>query len=196
MEGGNALARVLFGEVNPSGKLTTTWCKRLEDMPDHVFGEYPGNDTVRFKEGLMVGYRYFDTYQIAPQFEFGYGLSYTSFEYSDLKMNPIWKDSDKEFDVSFNITNTGKRYGQEVVQLYIHQQQCSVKRPVKELKGFEKVSLEAGESRQVTLKLPRRALQYYDVISKSWKDEPGIFTIQVGASSRDIRLQKDFELKK
>lgn len=196
MEGGNALARVLFGEVNPSGKLTTTWCKRLEDMPDHVFGEYPGNDTVRFKEGLMVGYRYFDTYQIAPQFEFGYGLSYTSFEYSDLKMNPIWKDPDKEFDVSFSITNTGKRYGQEIAQLYIHQQQCSVKRPVKELKGFEKVSLEAGESRQVTLKLPRRALQYYDVISKSWKDEPGIFTIQVGASSRDIRLQKDFELKK
>lgn len=108
MEGGNALARTLFGEVNPSGKLTTTWCKRLEDMPDHVFGEYPGiNDTVRFKEGLMVGYRYFDTYRVVPLFEFGYGLSYTTFTYSNIKMKPVWKDSDTEFAVSFTVTNTG-----------------------------------------------------------------------------------------
>ena len=91
MEGGNALARNLLGEVNPSGKLTTTWCKKLEDMPDNIWGEYPGkNDTVRFKEGIMVGYRYFDTYRIKPQFEFGFGLSYTSFEYSDLDMNPMF----------------------------------------------------------------------------------------------------------
>lgn len=197
MEGGNALARTLFGAVNPSGKLTTTWCKRLEDMPDHVFGEYPGiNDTVRFKEGLMVGYRYFDTYRVVPQFEFGYGLSYTTFTYSNIKMKPVWKDSDTEFAVSFTITNTGKRYGQEIAQLYLHQNKCSVERPFKELKGFTKVGLKPGESKQVTIKLPRRALQYYDTESKCWKDEPGMFTVLIGASSRDIKLQKDFELKK
>lgn len=197
MEGGNALARTLFGEVNPSGKLTTTWCKHLEDMPDHVFGEYPGiNDTVRFKEGLMVGYRYFDTYRVVPQFEFGYGLSYTTFTYSNIKMKPVWKDSDTEFAVSFTITNTGKRYGQEIAQLYLHQNKCSVERPFKELKGFTKVGLKPGESKQVTIKLPRRALQYYDTESKCWKDEPGMFTVLIGASSRDIKLQKDFELKK
>ena len=197
MEGGNALARTLFGEVNPSGKLTTTWCKRLEDMPDHVFGEYPGiNDTVRFKEGLMVGYRYFDTYRVVPQFEFGYGLSYTTFTYSDIKMKPVWKGSDTEFAVSFTITNTGKRYGQEIAQLYLHQNKCSVERPFKELKGFTKVGLKPDESKQVTIKLPRRALQYYDTESKRWKDEPGMFTVLIGASSRDIKLQKNFELKK
>ena len=109
-------------------------------MPDHVFGEYPGiNDTVRFKEGLMVGYRYFDTYRVVPQFEFGYGLSYTTFTYSDIKMKSVWKESDTEFAVSFTITNTGKRYGQEIAQLYLHQNKCSVERPFKELKGFTKV---------------------------------------------------------
>ena len=168
-----------------------------EDMPDHVFGEYPGiNDTVRFKEGLMVGYRYFDTYRVVPQFEFGYGLSYTTFTYSNIKMKPVWKDSDTEFAVSFTITNTGKRYGQEIAQLYLHQNKCSVERPFKELKGFTKVGLKPGESKQVTIKLPRRALQYYDTESKCWKDEPGMFTVLIGASSRDIKLQKDFELKK
>jgi glycoside hydrolase family 3 protein len=197
MEGGNALARILFGEVNPSGKLTTTWCKKLEDMPDHIFGEYPGkNDTVRFKEGIMVGYRYFDTYQIKPQFEFGFGLSYTSFEYSDLDMNPIWNEADDTFDVSFTVSNTGKRYGQEIAQLYVHQQECSVQRPVKELKGFEKVALQPGESQRVTIKLTKRALQYYDIKNKGWKADPGTFTIQIGASSRDIRLQKNFKLEK
>lgn len=197
MEGGNALARTLFGEVNPSGKLTTTWGKKLEDMPDHIWGEYPGkNDTVRFKEGIMVGYRYFDTYQIKPQFEFGFGLSYTSFEYSDLDMNPIWNEADDTFDVSFTVSNTGKRYGQEIAQLYVHQQECSVQRPVKELKGFEKVALQPGESQRVTIKLTKRALQYYDIKNKGWKADPGTFTIQIGASSRDIRLQKNFKLEK
>lgn len=196
MEGGNALARTLFGEANPSGKLTTTWCKHLKDMPDHVFGEYPGvNDTVHFKEGLMVGYRYFDTYHVIPQFEFGYGLSYTSFAYSDIKMKPVWKESDTEFTVLFTITNTGKRYGQEIAQLYLHQTKCSVKRPLKELKGFTKVDLKPGESKQVIITLPRRALQYYDIKTKHWKDEPGIYTVLIGASSRDIKLQKDFKLE-
>ena len=197
MEGGNALARNLLGEVNPSGKLTTTWCKKLEDMPDHIWGEYPGkNDTVRFKEGIMVGYRYFDTYQIKPLFEFGFGLSYTSFEYSDLDMNPIWNEADDTFNVSFTVSNTGKRYGQEIVQLYVHQPECSVQRPVKELKGFEKVALQPGESQRVTIKLTKRALQYYDIKNNGWKADLGTFTIQIGASSRDIRLQKNFKLEK
>lgn len=197
MEGGNALARNLLGEVNPSGKLTTTWCKKLEDMPDHIFGEYPGKkDTVRFKDGIMVGYRYFDTYQIQPQFEFGFGLSYTSFEYSNLEMSPIWNEADETFKVSFTVSNAGKRYGQEIAQLYVHQPECSVQRPVKELKGFEKVALQPGESQRVTIKLTKRALQYYDIKNKGWKADPGTFTIQIGASSRDIRLQKNFTLEK
>lgn len=166
-------------------------------MPDHIWGEYPGkNDTVRFKEGIMVGYRYFDTYRIKPQFEFGFGLSYTSFEYSDLDMNPIWNEADDTFDVSFTVSNTGKRYGQEIAQLYVHQQECRVQRPVKELKGFEKVALQPGESQRVTIKLTKRALQYYDIKNKGWKADPGTFTIQIGASSRDIRLQKNFKLEK
>ena len=111
-------------------------------------------------------------------------------------MKPVWKDSDTEFAVSFTVTNTGKRYGQEIAQLYLHQNKCSVERPFKELKGFTKVGLKPGESKQVTIKLPHRALQYYDTESKRWKDEPGMFTVLIGASSRDIKLQKDFELKK
>lgn len=196
MEGGHALARVLFGDVNPSGKLTNTWAVRLEEMPDHVFGEYPGADEkVRFNEGVMVGYRYFDTYGVTPQFEFGYGLSYTTFDYSDLVIAPVWAAGEQEFDVSFTITNTGGRYGQETAQVYVRQHQCSVERPQKELKGFEKVALQPGESKRIHVKLPLRALQYYDTTSKSWKDDAGKFSIFVGASSRDIRLSGEFVRK-
>ena len=142
----------------------------------------------------MVGYRYFDTYQIAPQFEFGYGLSYTSFEYSDLKMNPIWKDPDKEFDVSFSITNTGKRYGQEIAQLYIHQQQCSVKRPVKELKDFCKVTLQPGEETEVIFKITEEELRFLTE-NERVESENGVFEVFIGSDST-TENKAEFVLKK
>ena len=196
-EGGNALAAVLYGDVNPSGKLTNTWAKRLEDMPDIKLGEYPGNGKeVHFNEGLLVGYRYFDTCNVEPMFEFGYGLSYTTFAYSDLQINPVWNDSEENFEVSFTITNTGDREGSEVAQIYVHQAQSSVMRPEKELKGFEKVCLAAGESKRVTTTLNRRALQWWNEQEQCWNDEAGVFSLQVGASSRNICLQGEFELVK
>ncbi|MBP3382632.1 MAG: glycoside hydrolase family 3 C-terminal domain-containing protein [Tidjanibacter sp.] len=196
-EGGNALARVLYGDVNPSGKLANTWSVRLEDMPDIKFGEYPGNGKeVHFNEGLLVGYRYFDTYDVKPMFEFGYGLSYTTFAYSDLEIAPVWNGSEEEFEVAFTITNTGDREGSEAAQIYVHQNESSVMRPEKELKGFEKVTLAAGESKRVQTTLSRRALQWWNAEKDCWIDEAGKFTLLVGASSRDIRLTGEFELVK
>ena len=196
-EGGNALARVLYGDVNPSGKLANTWSVRLEDMPDIKLGEYPGNGKeVHFNEGLMVGYRYFDTHDVKPMFEFGYGLSYTTFAYSDLEIAPVWNGSEEEFEVAFTITNTGDREGSETAQIYVHQNESRVMRPEKELKGFEKVTLAVGESKRVQTTLPRRALQWWDVENDCWTDEAGKFTLLVGASSRDIRLSGEFELVK
>jgi len=196
MEGGNALPGVLFGDVNPSGKLANTWAVSLDDMPDHVFGEYPGeNELVYFKEGIMVGYRYFDSYEVAPKFEFGYGLSYTSFGYSDVKCSKVWKKGQEKFKVSFVLTNTGNRDGAEICQLYVKQASSSVVRPEKELKGFEKVYLKAGESTRVEMTLDRRALQWYNPDSKSWTYEPGSFNLLVGASSKDIRLTKTILVK-
>ncbi|HEY4787410.1 MAG TPA: glycoside hydrolase family 3 C-terminal domain-containing protein, partial [Bacteroidales bacterium] len=197
MEGGNALARAIFGDVNPSGKLTDSWPKKLEDSPAIKLGEYTGsNGTEHYNEGLMVGYRYFDTKHVEPMFHFGYGLSYTQFEYSALQMPETWNDKDSLFTVSFTVTNNGKREGKETAQLYLHEQKCSVERPYKELKGFSKVSLKPGESKMVSITLNKRALQYYDVNSKSWKDEAGKFEVLVGASSNDIRLKKKFTLAK
>lgn len=196
-EGGNALARVLYGDVTPSGKLANTWAVRLEDMPDIKLGEYPGdNKEVHFNEGLLVGYRYFDSCNVEPMFEFGYGLSYTTFEYSDLEIAPVWNGSEEEFEVAFTITNTGDREGSEAAQIYVHQNESSVMRPEKELKGFEKVTLAAGESKRVATTLNRRALQWWNEEAQTWTDEAGKFTLLVGASSRDVRLQGEFELVK
>ena len=193
MEGGNALADVLFGNVNPSGKLTTTWSRVLADMPDHTLGEYPGeNEMVHFNEGILVGYRYFDTYGVEPMFEFGYGLSYTDFEYSDLRLSPVWKNGLK-YKVSFDVTNIGSKAGKETVQVYVHQNNCSVVRPDKELKGFDKVELLPGQTKEVSVYLDKRSLSWYDVNSKDWVAENGMYTILVGASSRDIRLKGEFE---
>jgi beta-glucosidase len=197
MEGGNALARVIFGDVNPSGKLTDSWPKKLSESPAHLLGEYPGsNGNEKYSEGLMVGYRYFDTKNVEPMFCFGYGLSYTQFEYSGIKAPETWNNKDSALTISFTITNKGKHVGKEIAQVYIHQAKSSVERPYKELKGFTKVSLKPGESRQVSITLNRRALQFYDVNGKSWKDEAGKFEVLVGASSKDIKLKKEFVLVK
>jgi beta-glucosidase len=188
MEGGNALAHILFGDVNPSGKLPFTFPVKLEDSPAHKLGEYPsapGNPLKQtYKDDIFVGYRYFDTYKVAPQFAFGHGLSYTTFNYSNLSVVP----GQRQATVKLSVTNAGKVAGAEVVQVYVKDEQAAVKRPEKELKGFQKVFLQPGETKTVTLKLDQNAFQYYDESKRSWVLEPGKFGVLVGSSSRDIRL--------
>jgi len=194
MEGGNALARVLFGEVNPSGKLPCTFPKALADSPAHALGAYPGKDgVVHYEEGLLVGYRWFDTKGIEPLFPFGHGLSYSRFEYSALQVVPDAAAKDSTVMVRFELTNAGTRAGAEVVQVYVHQAHPSLSRPEKELKGFKKVYLRPGEKQIVTVPLNRGAFSFYDP-ARGWIAETDEFTIQVGSSSRDIRLREAYRL--
>jgi beta-glucosidase len=186
LEGGNAVARILFGEVNPSGKLTETFPKRLEDNPAYI--NYPGIEEVRYGEGIFVGYRYYEMKDVEPQFAFGFGLSYTNFVYRDLKL-PVVIKSGETVEVSVKVTNTGNVAGKEVVQLYVRDVESRLVRPHKELKGFQKVSLWPGESQVVTFHLNSRAFSYYDPYRGGWVAEPGAFEILVGAASNDIRLQ-------
>jgi beta-glucosidase len=197
MEGGHALARVLFGDVNPSGKLTCTYPKQLMDSPAHALGTYPGtNGTLFYKEGLLVGYRWFDAKNIEPEFPFGFGLSYTTFEYSNLKLVPGQDTNGPVVTAEFDIANTGQRAGAEVAQLYVHQEKPALSRPPKELKGFKKISLKPGEKKTVSIPLDQRAFAYYDPVKTGWMAEAGDFKILVGSSSRDIRLQDTFHLSK
>ncbi len=198
MEGGNALAGVLFGDVNPSGKLPATFPKRLADSPAHALGDAPGNypgtnGTVTYAEGLLVGYRWYDTKHIEPQFPFGFGLSYTTFEYANLKLIP-GDDTNALVTAQFEIKNAGNRAGAEVAQLYIHEQNPALPRPEKELKGFKKVFLQPGETRTVSIPLNRSAFSYYDPARKSWVAQPDEFEIEAGGSSGDIRLHDQFTL--
>lgn len=195
MEGGNALAAILFGDVNPSGKLSCTFPKRLEDSPAHALGAYPGRDgTVRYDEGLLVGYRWFDTKRIEPLFPFGFGLSYTKFEYTDLRIVRPKDDQDGTVTVEFDVKNVGMRDGAEVAQLYVQDLKPRLVRPLKELKGFTKVFLKPGERRSVSIPLDRSSFAFYDPEKQGWVAEKGDFKILVGSSSRDIRLQDDFQL--
>ncbi|HEY0946396.1 MAG TPA: glycoside hydrolase family 3 C-terminal domain-containing protein [Opitutaceae bacterium] len=194
MEGGNALARVLFGDVNPSGKLPCTFPRKLADSPAHALGEFPGKDgVVRYVEGLLVGYRWFDTKAIEPLFPFGHGLSYTTFAYSGLKLVPA-ADGSGFVNAEFELTNTGTREGAEVPQVYVHQASPRLPRPAKELKGFKKVSLKPGEKQIVSIPLGHDAFAYYDPAQHGWVAEAGDFTISVGSSSRDLRLEKAHRL--
>jgi beta-glucosidase len=191
MEGGNALAAVLFGDVNPSGKLPATFPKILADSPAHRFGAgaYPGtNGTVTYAEGLLVGYRWFDTKNIAPQFPFGFGLSYASFEYSHLNLVP----TESGVTVEFEIKNISPVAGAEVAQLYVHPEKSGLPRPDKELKGFQKVFLKPDEARKITLRLEQSAFAYYRPDQKTWMAESGNYQILVGSSSRDLRLKGEF----
>jgi beta-glucosidase len=195
LEGGNALARVLFGDVSPSGKLPCTFPKRLEDSPAHALNAYPGtNGTVTYVEGLLVGYRWFDAKKIEPLFPFGHGLSYTTFKYSKLKLVKGNGVSEPLLTVEFEITNTGKREGAEAAQVYVRDVQSSLPRPIKELKGFKKVSLKPGEKQTVSIPLDRSAFAYYDPDKKGWVAEAGDFKILVGGSSRDVRQEGTFKL--
>lgn len=193
-EGGHALASILFGDASPSGKLPVTFPKRWEDSP--AYGHYPGvNLKVDYAEGIYVGYRYFDTKNVEPQFPFGYGLSYTTFEYSNLKVANQLGNVGRDAVVTVDIRNRGKRAGAEVVQLYVHDGHSKIDRPVRELKGFQRVELKPGESRTVTFKLDQASLSYWNPATKTWQAEPGAFEVQVGASSRDIRLRAPLVLK-
>ena len=177
---------VLWGDVNPSGKLAETYPMADEGLSDRYFKQGPR--TVEHREGLYVGYRYYDSAKKAVRFPFGHGLSYTTFAYSDLKVSALTATEDEGVDVSFTVTNTGKRAGAEVVQLYVGDVESSAYRPEKELKGFAKVFLQAGESQTVTLHLDKRSFAYYNVEARDWTVESGQFVLSVGASSRDIRL--------
>jgi beta-glucosidase len=190
-EGGHALADILFGDVNPSAKLTVTYPKRLEDNP--AFIHYPGWKDVHYGEGIFVGYRYYDKKDVSPQFPFGHGLSYTQFSYSNLIVPEAVRQGEN-FTVSLTVENSGEVSGQEVVQLYIRDVESSLMRPIKELKGFDKVKLEPGKAQTVHFSLSPRSLSFYDPHLHDWVAEPGEFEVLVGSSSRDIRLQGKFEL--
>lgn len=193
-ECGNAITDVLFGNVNPSGKLTETFPMRLEDNPAYI--NYPGeNGKVFYGEGLFVGYRYYEKKKIAPLFPFGFGLSYTTFSYDALRLSAQKIAPDEILQVSIDVTNTGSRAGQEVVQVYVRDLESHLHRPEKELKAFAKVQLEPGERKTVTLSLARDAFAYYDDLKHAWVAEAGVFEIQVGSSSQDIHATATFELK-
>lgn len=185
MEGGTAIAEVLFGKINPSGRLPFTWPKRLEDSPAHAVG-YENNDYVYYKEGVFVGYRYFDTRNVEPQFPFGCGLSYTTFNYKKLKLT----QQQGEVAVTVAVTNAGKVAGADTVQLYIREIKPVLERPIHELKSFQKISLLPGETKEVAFHLDREAFSCFSPDSHDWTMKPGRFEIQVGESSRDIRLKK------
>lgn len=194
-EAGNALADVVFGAVNPSGKLPFTFPVRLEDNGAHTLGEYPGSDKVKYNESIFVGYRWHDKEQLKPLFAFGHGLSYTAFAVGNVKADRTTLAPNGSIRISADVTNTGDRAGAEVVQLYIGDEQSSLPRPVKELKGFQKVSLNPGQTRTVTFEITPGMLHYYDDAKGAWVAEPGAFTAYVGAASDDIRGTVEFELK-
>jgi beta-glucosidase len=189
-EGGTALSEILFGKVNPSGKLPDTFEKRWEDNPTHDnYYDPQGTLKVKYKEGLLVGYRYYDTKQVEPQFPFGFGLSYTTFAYSDLKVIPHTVKGKPGYVVSFDIQNTGNRVGAESAQVYVKAMHPSVMMPEKELKGFTKVSLNAGEKKRVSVVLDSNAFSYYNTDLKKFVVDKGAYQIIVGASSRDLKLK-------
>ena len=207
-EAGTALASVLVGDANPSGKLPFTFPAKLEDVGAHKLGEYPGNkeelaqskhrgDTINeiYREDIFVGYRWADKEKIKPLFPFGHGLSYTTFAYGKPSADKKTMTADDTISFTVNVKNTGTREGQEVVQLYISDKKSSLPRPVKELKGFQKVKLAPGEEKAVTLTIDKKALSFFDDAKYEWVAEPGKFEAIIGSSSRDIKGIVPFELK-
>ena len=184
MEAGNAIADVLFGRVNPSGKLPFTFPKRLADSPAHALNDYQPL-ICHYAEDLLMGYRWFDTKQIEPLFPFGHGLSYTAFEYGE----PMVETDGGEVVVRMKLANVGNRFGRETVQLYIAPPKSAFLRPAQELKGFAKVALEPGESREVEIRLNARSFAIYHPDKREWFVEPGRYLLRLGASSRDIRRE-------
>lgn len=202
-EAGSAIASVLTGDVNPSGKLPFTFPASLQDVGAHKLGEYPGTPRSdgspivdqKYNEGIFVGYRWADKEKTKPLFSFGHGLSYTTFAYGKAVADKKVMGQDETLTITLPVTNTGCREGSEVIQLYISDLQSSLPRPVKELKGFSKVKLAPGETREVTFTIGKEALSFFDDTRHEWVTEPGKFEALVGASSTDIRNRVAFELK-
>lgn len=186
-QGGSAIADILFGDYNPSGKLPITFPKSLEQLPPY--------DNNYESASVCRGYRYYEKHKIEPQFPFGFGLSYTKFNYSNLKIEPKNISVEGKVNVSLGIQNIGKYEGSEVIQLYVRDVVSSVDRPVKELKGFKKINLKIGEKKTVSFTLTEKELSFYNVNKKKFVVEPGKFEVLIGASSRDIRLKDGFEVK-
>ena len=196
MEGGNALVDVLSGKVNPSGKMPFTTPVSLDQSPAHALGNFPGRDLkVNYEEDILVGYRWFDTKGLPVVYPFGYGLSYTTFDYSNLNTDKETYDQADTIQATFTLTNTGDREGAEVAQLYVSAPVCSVMRPVKELKGFKKVFLKPGESRRITLDIPVSSLAFYSEAQSQFVVEPGEFILQLGASASDIKQKISIDVK-
>ena len=207
-ESGEALASILTGDANPCGKLPFTWVNSLNEVGAHALNTYPGTwrkvggtntkgniIDEEYKEGIYVGYRWTDKERIKPTFAFGHGQSYTQFAISNLRSDKSDLTQDGTITFTVNVKNTGKRAGSEVVQLYIHDVKSSVDRPKKELKGFQKVYLQPGENKDVTITINKEALSFYDELSSSWKAEAGKFEALVGNASDNLKLKKVFELK-
>jgi len=189
MEGGTALAEILFGDVNPSGKLPCTFPRKLSDSPAHALGAYPGQHSIEcYDEGLLVGYRWFDDKNIRPLFPFGFGLSYTRFEYSNFRLVAQHGLNGNEVLVECDVANTGSRSGSEVVQVYVSQSHPSLPRPPKELKGFARISLKAGQKGAVSIPLDFSSFAFYDPARAAWVAEKDDYSIEVASSSRDVRL--------
>lgn len=196
MEGGNALVDVLSGKVNPSGKMPFTTPVSLDQSPAHALGNFPGRDLkVNYEEDILVGYRWFDTKGLPVVYPFGYGLSYTTFDYSNLNTDKKTYDQADTIQATFTLTNTGEREGAEVPQLYVSDPVCSVMRPVKELKGFKKVFLKPGESQRITLDIPVSSLAFYSEAQSQFVVEPGEFILQLGASASDIKQKISIDVK-
>jgi beta-glucosidase len=194
-EGGNALADVLLGKVNPSGKLPWTMPKNLMDSPAHATNSFPGGKEVNYAEGILIGYRWFDTKKIAPLYPFGFGLSYTTFAFDNVKTDKTSYAVTETITVSVDVKNTGKVDGKEVVQLYESKSDSKITRAAQELKGFQKTDVKAGGSNTITIKVPVKELAYYDVASKKWTVEPGKYTLKLGNSSRDIKKEITVTIK-
>jgi beta-glucosidase len=200
-EGGKVAAEILFGDVNPSGRLPATFERHWEDNPVHD-NYYPAAGTKRviYKEGLFVGYRGYEHNGTKPLFPFGYGLSYTSFQYANVAVKPADANAKRDgisaplFQISFDVTNTGTRAGADVAQIYVAESHAKVPRPAKELKGFARIELKPGETKTSTVTLSGRSFSYYDADAKQWHADPGEFQILIGRSSQDIQLRGSLTL--
>lgn len=194
-EGGNALADVILGTVNPSGKLPWTMPVKLEDSPAHATNNFPGDDTVVYEEGILVGYRWFDTKNITPLYPFGYGLSYSTFEFSDVKTDKNVYASDDIITINLALKNTNATEGKEVVQVYVSKPDSNIDRAAQELKGFKKINVPSGSSIKERISIPVQELAFYNVDTKSWEIEKGIYVLKVGNSSRNIVSEIQVEVQ-
>jgi len=195
--GGQALAEILFGDVNPSGKLPVTFEKKISDNP--AFATFPPINThpaaIPYSEGIFIGYRGYEHNHIEPLFPFGFGLSYTTFAYSDINVEPAVFNGTAPVKVTFTVRNTGKRAGAEIAELYVGQQNPVITRAIKELKGFEKVFLQPGQSQTITLELNQRSFAYFNTATEEWDALPGTYNILVGGSSQNTPLHGQVSLK-